>query len=177
MYKSAYGSTRRYAEWLGDDLGFEVADLDSLTERGGNGVPDWSRYERIIIGCPVVMNRPFLSKWIISHWSHIDHAQVTLFTTSGASPRSSALQSGYETAIPSRIRERVLYVPLPGAFNYPGMKWPHKIMLQIGAAIQKNPKTRARMRDEFRVPFDNVERMALLPIVEAYRANVTGGVR
>jgi menaquinone-dependent protoporphyrinogen IX oxidase len=172
VYKSAYGSTAQYADWLKADLGFDCITADQTESI------DWKSYQTIIIGCPVIMNKPFLASWIKENWNAIRHARVFLYTTSGAAPHSSALMAGYHASLPEEVRQKLTYLPLPGRFDYGNMRFMHKLMLQIGALIQKDPKTRSRMRSDMRNPIDKVERIALLPLIDAvdHKQTIAGGV-
>lgn len=161
LYKSVYGSTAQYAAWLRDDLGFEMVSFEDQKRIA------WNDYDTVIIGCPVVMNKPFLSGWIARHWQDLKHSRVFLFTTSGAPPYSPAIENGYREAVPGEIRQKLTYLPIPGHFNYSRMRFVHKLMLQIRTLIQKNPETRKSMRRDMRNPVDNVERMALLQLINA----------
>lgn len=171
IFKSVYGSTRSYAEWLADDLGFDMVSIDDVNTAH---IRD---YGTIIVGSPVVMNKPFLSSWIVERWEEMRGARVILFTTSGAPPTAPALRDGFDNAIPRAIREQLTWVPLPGHFDYSRLSFLHKLMMQIGALMQKSPDARARMRADFQRPVDNVERMALLPIIESIRNSVLEAVR
>lgn len=44
IYKSKYGSTKQYANWIGEALSCEVADAKSIS------VSDLLKYDRIIYG-------------------------------------------------------------------------------------------------------------------------------
>ena len=150
VYKSVYGCTKDYARWLQEDLQFDSVSLDESDHLS------WSDYDTIIIGSPVLMNRPFLSKWISKHWSEISHAGVFLYTTSGAPPFADALSKGYKESLPAEIRNRVEYFPLPGKFDYRKLNLSHKIMMNIGVLIQKDPRIKESMRQDILTPNNNV---------------------
>lgn len=159
-----YGSTKQYAEWIQEETLFDIAPVESVKPG------ELERYRTIVIGSPVIANKPFLSKWIVENWDAIRHAGVVLFTSSASVPPSAILQRGVEAAISESVRERITYVQLHGRYDYSKLSPLHKLMMHIGAWIQKDKKIKADMKRDRRRIVDGVDRNTITKVVEAVRA-------
>ena len=78
VYRSTYGSAKQYADWIHEETGFPVY------ESRDKKIP-WAGADTIVIGCPILANKPVLTGWIAKHWDRMKGKHVALFTTSGSS--------------------------------------------------------------------------------------------
>ena len=157
VYRSSYGSTRQYAEWLGEETGFDVVDVRSVRDQ------DLRARDVVIVGCPVLAYKPLLAKWITKKWPVLSDKKVVLFTTSGAAPEDPSLRKGFEASFEPSIRSKIQYVPQGGRMVISKLKPMHRLMMRMGQRMEKDPVVREAMGQDK----DHVNREGLRPILES----------
>ncbi len=60
IYRSKYGSTQQYAEWLGDRLNLPVFDPTTITPQ------QLANYDYLLIGSPIYIGKMLIRKWLQS---------------------------------------------------------------------------------------------------------------
>lgn len=139
VYRSSYGSTEQYADWIHEETGFPV--YDSRDKK----IP-WDGADTIVIGCPILAFKPVLAGWIEKHWDRMKGKRVALFTTSGADPATGPVKDWVEKALPASIRSGVRVFPLAGRFDYTKLRGPHKAMIWIAANVLRNKGVKSQMK-------------------------------
>lgn len=157
VYKSNYGCTKQYAEWIAGAAGFECLPVEKVKKS------ELGQYGTIVVGSPVFANKPLLSGWIRKNWKRLSGKKVLLFTTSGAGRNSPALKEGVTEGLGAEIASRLEYYPLDGRMVMAGLTPLHRFLVRLGQKMEKDPAVRAEMgRDT-----DRVNREEIGPIVEA----------
>jgi menaquinone-dependent protoporphyrinogen oxidase len=159
IYRSSYGSTKQYADWIAEETGLRV--LDQSTD----DIP-WAELDTVVIGCPVLAMKPFLAKWITENWEKMEGKTVVLFTTSGAPSGTPGLREGFKASMPPEITDRIEYFPLQGRMIWANLKPMHKLIMRIGQMIEKDTQRRKEMVTDV----DGVDRSRITPIVERITA-------
>jgi len=159
IYRSSYGSTQQYAEWLGEETGFPVYDQKSAS------IP-WTDADVVVVGCPIIANKPFLSGWIRKQWDRMNGKRVYLFTTSGADPSSAPVSDWIAAGLPQEILSQIHSYPLPGRFEFAKLNGLHKMMLRIGAVVLQDEG----IKHQIKHPVDGVAKEKLAPLIEDIRS-------
>jgi len=154
IYRSNYGSTKQYAEWIAEETGFSIHDSRDTA------IP-WAGADLVVIGCPIVANRPILGGWIEKNWDRMKRKNVVLFTTSGADPAKEPVREWVEKALPDALRPSIRVFPLAGRFRYADMNGLHKAMIWFAANVLRNPGVRHQIAN----PIDGVARENLTELV------------
>lgn len=157
IYRSNYGSTRQYAQWIHEETGFplfESRDRSIL----------WN-VDTIVIGCPIIAFRPSLLNWIRKHWAELAGKRVLLFTTSGADPAKQPVREMIERSLPSPLRQGVRLFPLAGRFVFSEMSGAHKMTLRFVAYVLRM----AAVRNQIKTRIDGVARENLRDLLDAIR--------
>jgi menaquinone-dependent protoporphyrinogen IX oxidase len=158
LYKSKYGSTKQYAQWLNQEINSDIFELDKC--------PSLENYNLIILGGGIYMGKINGSDFISKNWDILKNKKVILFSTSGAEPGTPEIQNFYKNSLPQEIRSQIRYFPLSGACVYKDLTFLHKILSFIGSLFQKNPQKKYEMRHGFnRVKKDNIN-----PILDYIKA-------
>ena len=168
VYKSRYGSTKQYAEWIAEATGYELSSINNADSI------DLKKYDAIVIGSMVLMNKPFLAGWIVEKWEHLSHAKVALFSASGTPGGALEIIKGYQEAIPEEIRNKLTYFSYQGRMDYRRLSVNHKLMMKIGAMIEKNPEAKAQMKHDMKNGVDGVNRENIAELVEWAKSAVAG---
>jgi len=155
IYRSNYGSTKQYAEWIAEETGFSVHDSRD------KAIP-WAGADTVVIGCPIVANRPVLVGWIEKHWDRMKGKDVVLFTTSGADPAREPVRKWVEKALSETFRSSIRIFPLAGRFRFADMNGLHKAMIWFAANVLRNPGVRHQIAN----PIDGVAKENLGPLLE-----------
>ncbi len=149
LYKSKYGHTKQYAQWLNQEIKSDIFELDKC--------PSLENYNLIILGGGVYMGKINGADFISKNWNIFKNKKVILFSTSGAEPHDPEIKGFYEKSLPQGIRTQVRYFPLSGGCAYEALTFVHKIFSFIGSLFQKNPQKKYEMRHGFnRVKKENI---------------------
>ena len=155
VYRSNYGSTKQYADWIHEETGFPVYDSRD------KGIP-WDGANTVVIGCPILAFKPVLSGWIEKHWDRMKGKRVALFTTSGGDPATAPVVEWIEKALSERVRSGVRVFPLAGRFDYGKLRGPHKAMIWLAGVLFGNKDVKNQMKN----PVDGVAREKLGELLE-----------
>jgi len=157
IYRSTYGSTKQYAEWIHEETGFPLFDSRDRS------IP-WD-VDTVVIGCPVIAFKPALNGWIQKHWDKLNGKRVLLFTTSGADPAKQPVRDLVEKALPDRAKRGVRVFPLAGRFDFAKATRTHKIMLRLAAFLLRSEAIKHQIRN----PVDGVSRANLRDLLTAIK--------
>jgi flavodoxin len=156
VYQSKYGSTKQYAEWIQQDTGGDLINV----ENGDKS--DLAPYDIVIVGGYVRTGNIVIAPFIKVHWSVMRGKKVILFTTSGTPPGHPKIQSIYEKSLPEEIRKEIKYFPLPGRMSRKDLTLWDKFLTSIGKIVEQDESLKKDMGKDF----DDVQRDNLLPLLE-----------
>ncbi len=155
IYQSRYGSTKQYAEWIGEETGFRLFE-------SRNPSISWDA-DTIVIGCPLIAFKPALAGWLAKHAEKLAGKRVFLFTTSGADPAKQPVRELVEKAVPGAVKKGVRVFPLAGRFDFRTLSGGHKLMIRIAASFN------AAVRHQMHHPVDGVARANLKELLAAIK--------
>ncbi len=156
IYKSTYGSTKEYANWIADETGFNAVDLKKFR------VKDLNTYDTIILGSPIIAGRPSCTGFINKNWDILKNKKIILFSASGADGTEPVLLKSYEAAFPEEKRNVIKYFPLGGRMIMNKLNFLDGLLMKIGMSMEKDPKIKEEMgKDKDYVKRENIE-----PILE-----------
>ncbi|MBD3299749.1 MAG: hypothetical protein GF347_00160 [Candidatus Moranbacteria bacterium] len=139
IYRSVYGSTKEYAQWIADAIG---ADIFSLEEAEN---VDLNNYENIVLGCGVYAGKIKIKKWIVSNWDKLKSKnKVVLFTTSGSPAEEIKKEKMIERNLPKEILAKIRYFPLGGRMVIEDLNFFHKLIIKLLAKMTKDPGLKKR---------------------------------
>ncbi len=152
IYASKYGSTRQYAEWLGNETGYPIFNIKDIQ---ADIIKD---YQRVIVGSSVHMGRLDISSWMNKHWHLMEDKPVILFSVNGTPPeQKEELQKILEFSLPKHILENVNYFPLQGRLIYAELNFWHKLLVKMMKKMDKHPGSNLVLED-----YDNVRKENLV---------------
>lgn len=159
FYSGKFGSTRRYAEWLGEATGLPVYDLRE------NAPEPW-HYDLLILGTSVIVGKPTIARWMKKHWPMLWGRKLLLYSVSGTAPGHPDLQTWMRRHLGDEILSQLEYVPLRGRLDLEELPWLLRMMLKLAARASQDPEAKSRMSEGF----DYMDRNSLKPILEWYAA-------
>ncbi len=167
VYRTRYGSTREYAEWIAEDLGADVRPMDQVR------AADIAPYDTVIVGGYVRMGKIQGADFLVKHANELSQKRLFFFSVAGAPAQSPDREVWFQNSVPESFRSRVAHFPLRGrAKNLNGwdrflMSFP-KLMLRI--AYYRNPTEANKRALTGMGEFDAVSRASIEPLVAAVRA-------
>ena len=164
VYKSNYGSTRQYAEWLAEELGVPAVPV------GAADPATLAAQELVIVGCPVFAFRPQLAGWLRKNRGVLAGKRLVLFTTSGAPADEPRLRAGFEQSLPAELRAQLRWFPLGGRMVFAELRPLHRFFMRLGRRMEKDPGMKRRMMEDV----DRVDRGSLGPLLEHARGEAAG---
>jgi len=140
IYKSKYGATQQYAEWIARQLGLPMADTDSISSA------DLVTYDLLIIGASVYIGKLLLKDWISKHRAALQGKNLFLFIVCGTPASQGAKQRQIlENNIPQGLFRQDKVFFLPGRLRIQQLSWRDRLLLKMGARLEKDPHTKAAM--------------------------------
>lgn len=158
IYQSKYGATEQYASWLADALKLHRVKVEAATPATIEG------REVVILGSPIYAGQLLIKKWLQQNINLLSNKQIFLFIVSGSTTNDQALQQQViNNNLDPALRAMVKVFFLPGKCNVSRLSWMDRLVLKMGAWLEKDPQKKMIMKSGF----DNMDRRALDALVEA----------
>lgn len=158
IYQGRYGATEQYATWLADELKLlkiksEVATPDIL-----------AMYDTVILGSSIYVGRLVIDKWLKRHNKLLSKKKLFLFVVSGSTTNDELLQQQVlDKNLDPLLRSKVKVFFLPGRCLKSSLSWKDRIVLKMGAWLEKDPQKKKAMENGF----DSMDKKALDPMIDA----------
>ena len=156
VYKSKYGSTKQYAQWINKDIPSDLVDADKEDKH------DFTGYDVIVFGGYIRMDRIVVAPLIVSNWGDIKAKKVILFTSSGTPPGHPNIQKIYHSNLPEEIRKEIKYFPLRGKILSKDLSFFDKFLVAVGRIMERDESLKSLMTEDF----DEVKLENLIPLLE-----------
>jgi menaquinone-dependent protoporphyrinogen IX oxidase len=107
VYKTIYGSTKKYADWLGKDMKYKVFEMDKVKPK------DLKPYSHLIVMSGTYAARMPLTKFLKSNWDSIKDKRITIVSV-GMAPEDSFLTKVSKLFIPGKIKKKTKFMKIKG---------------------------------------------------------------
>lgn len=161
VFKSRYGATELYAKWLGHILGLPVYEADDITPARLNG------FDYVICGTSLYVGKMLIAKWLRSYQDRLSGKKVFMFIVC-ATPATdmTAFNKIIASNVSRKMRDSISFFFLRGRVIKKALTLSDRIILRMGALMQKDKKAREKMLADF----DDVKKENLKEIVEAIKS-------
>ena len=157
IYKSKYGSTQQYAEWISETLGFDLANVDEFD-------PDLlTEYSIVILGSYIHAGKVILKEWLDKNVKLLITKGVFLFTVSGTSPQSEKLRNIYKVTMPSELIMNNQYFAFGGKMDYKKLDRMDKMVMNMGVLLERSEESKIAMRKGY----DHVKKKPIFKLIYA----------
>jgi len=156
VYKSKYGSTKQYAQWINRDIPSDLVDAEKEDK------PDFAVYDVIVFGGYIRMGRIGVAPLIVKNWGDIKAKKVVLFTSSGTPPGHPNIQKIYHSDLPEEIRREIKYFPLRGKMVSKDLSFLDQFLVAVGRIMERDESLRSLMNEDY----DEVKQENLIPLLE-----------
>jgi flavodoxin len=163
IYKSKYGSTKEYAEWIASETKADIVPLKEITW------DNLEKYKKVVFGTYLHIGTLVGIEEILKKWSYLEKKRFVLFSVSAAKPGNPTIEDAYVKGVPASIRAKTKFFQLRGrmikldlidsiAVSVP------KTMLKLKYFFSKDPIC-LKMIEGFS-PFNGMDKKTIAPIVK-----------
>ena len=138
IYSSKYGTTKKYAEWISNELNGDLFDIKNLNQNIlGN-------YNIIILGSGLYAGKIDGIKILLKNYEILQGKKLIIFTCGLAdynkTENVNSIAKRLEKEIPENIRQNIKVYYLRGGINYKKLNLKHKIMMAAMKHIIKKKR-------------------------------------
>lgn len=170
IYKSNYGSTQRYAEWIAEAVNGD------LFERSKVKVSDLSNYDVIVYGGSLHAVGIKGVKIITDNFNQFKGKKVIVYGVGASPAREEAIKAVFDKNFDDRIKEKVNFFMLRGGFNYSKLSAGDKILMNM-LKHQLEKKKPEELDEDMKgllacydQPSDWTDKAAIAPIIDCIYA-------
>jgi menaquinone-dependent protoporphyrinogen IX oxidase len=167
IYKSNYGATKQYAQWISQELGADLFDHSDIK------ADDLVKYKTIIFGGALYASGIIGLDIIKKNFEKIKDKNIVVFTVGLADPENE------EQFIPiidqnftDEMKERIFVSHLRGRIDYSKLNFIHRSMMNMVKKVVSKKAERNRTEEDIQMietfgdKADYVDKNAIKPIVE-----------
>jgi menaquinone-dependent protoporphyrinogen IX oxidase len=157
IYKSKYGSTEEYANWISEETGFGIKSVKQVTKN------DIANADIIIIGSPVMAGKYTIAGWLKSHWFELKEKTIAFFSVCATSTNDKdQIEKFWEASFPEDIRSKLKFFMFGGRKEFDRLNSVAKFMLKTVSKIEKDPK----VKEELLMDVNNMNRDYIKPLTD-----------
>lgn len=173
-YGSKYGTTKRYAQWIAEELACDLADSREVT-------PEMLKsYDVIIHGGGLYAGGLCGINTIVRNFDAIADKHIILFSCGLADPEDpenvTHIEAGLEKVLTPEMREKIRQFHLRGGIDYSRLGLTHKAMMAMLRTVMLK-KGRDNLRSEDQMMLDTyggtvdfTNRESLAPLLSYVRS-------
>lgn len=141
LYKSKYGASKQYAEWIAEDLGCKSLNIDDI-----NFEDIWA-YKTIILGGGLYANNIAGAKWLLKHIDELEGKNIVFYSV-GITPldcRDYYDRLVIEQTFPESLRNKYKVFNFLGKMLTDELTFTHKMALKTLKKIMTNKENPTEM--------------------------------
>ena len=174
VYTSQTGFTKRYAEWMAEELGAELVTLEEAKKQNDRYFAD---YDAIIYGGWAMGGKIVNSEWFTQRIPSWKGKKLVLFCV-GASPNEiPEVEVALHNALTDEERNYAKAFYCQGGIAYDKMKLPSKLAMKAFASMIRKKKDATeqdkKMGEMISQSYDISDRKFILPIVDYVRGEMS----
>ncbi len=153
VYKSKYGTTKQYAEWIAEDLHADIFEADMFH------ADDFEKYDTVIFGGGVYVGSILGIAMVMNNMGILRHKNTFVFTVGLDSPENDChMENLLEKNFTDEMKKKIHVYHFSGAIEYEKLTFVHKMMMKM---------VNASMREKLDLHQNHVSREAVAPLVLA----------
>lgn len=170
IYKSKYGSTKQYAEWISEELKCDIFEKGEITS------DNLERYDTIIYGGGLYVGSIIGCSLIKKSFDKIKDKKIIVFTCGIADLNSKEnienIKKDIDSIFDKDIKERITFFHLRGKLDYSNLSLTDKVMMSTlkRILVKKDPKLLTNDDKEilktYGTKVDYMDRKNIEPIVK-----------
>jgi menaquinone-dependent protoporphyrinogen IX oxidase len=155
LYKTQYGSTRQYAEWLSEEISIPVVNLSNFKN------DDIDNYDFFIIGSNIKVGKITAASWIRNNFNYLKDKSIILFSVCGSYADPTEQTKVLKDNLPGEIRNSINYFALPGKLDKDNLDFWDNFIIKMVSKFYPDKEAAERMTEGF----DWIDRNKLAPII------------
>ncbi len=170
IYKSNYGTTKRYAEWIAEEVNGD------LFERAAVKISDLANYDVIIYGGSLHAVGIKGVKLITDNFNNLQDKKVIVYGVGASPAREEAFRAVFDKNFVDDIKEKVNFFMLRGAFDYSKLSVGDKVLMNM-LKYQLEKKKPEELDEDmkgllacYNEPADWTDKAAIAPIIDCIYA-------
>lgn len=128
-YASTYGSTKRYAQHIAQELSCDIQESKQVKPA------DLARYDVIIHGGGLYAGSLNGVKRLTKHFDALRDKTLVLFSVGSGDPTNpenvAQIRAGLRKVLPPEMEEKIQFFHVRGGIDYPNLRLGHKIMMAM----------------------------------------------
>ncbi len=140
VYKSNYGSTKKYAEWIAKALEADLFDAAKVR------VQDVIESDTVILGGGLYASGILGSDFITKNYASLKDKKLVVFTVGLANPKLTDYSAIIEKNFQPEIRSAIRIFHFRGAIDYKNINFKHRTMMSL--LVKKVSKIDKANRDD-----------------------------
>jgi len=167
IYKSKYGSTKQYAEWISDEL---KADL---FEHSDVKASEMNKYDTIIFGGGLYASGIIGIDIIKKNFENIKDKNIIVFTVGLADPKiKEQFIPIIEQNFSDEMKDRISVFHLRGSMDYSRLNIMHRSMMgMVKKTVSKKPEHMrteedAQLLETYGKSVNFIDKNSIMPIIE-----------
>lgn len=164
VYRSKYGYTKKYAEWLAEGLGCDIKENASFA--------DIASYDAVIYGGGIYAGRINGAKLITKNLSRLSGKKLVLFAVGSGVGRPQELEEFWAKALEETVREKIPHFYLRGGFDYSRLGNVDRLMMNMLKKMLLGKDTLTEdekgLLAAYETPFDFTEKKNLDDIIKMF---------
>ena len=176
VYSSLYGHTRRYAQWIAEDLDCPVRERREVSPE------ELKNCGALIFGGALYAGGVSGAEFLKKHQALLADKPLCLFTCGVADPEAprnaESLRASALRALPEPLREKTALFFLRGGIDYGRLSLRHRAMMAALAAVLRRRPEDGRSEEDRAIletygkAVDFTDRAGIAPLVSRVRADL-----
>jgi menaquinone-dependent protoporphyrinogen IX oxidase len=129
IYSSNYGHTKKYAQWLVEELNADICESENLKSKILNG------YATILFGSSLYAGKNKAALLLLKHFEQIKDKKVVLFTCGLGYVTNQSniinINNALDKVITPEIRNKIKIFHVQGGIDYDNLSFLHKTMMKF----------------------------------------------
>lgn len=151
IYKSKYGSTKRYAGWIALRLDADLYEVGDISSN------DLNRYDTIIYGGGIYLGKINGFKFIEKNIDRIKNKNILVFTVGMESTNEHLVKSIIEKNFNDELKEKIKLFTYRGAIDYSKLNLKDKVLMK-GLKQMISKKNIRSLTEDDKIVLESFER-------------------
>lgn len=166
VYKSKYGSAKRYAEWIAEEVHADLFECSRVS------LSDLLKYDTIVFGGALYAIGIIGFALIKNNFKELKDKNVIVFSVGASPPRKETLNDVLNSNFTDEMKKKVSFFHLRGGFNYSKLNFIDKLLMNLLRIKIKMQKAEELDEDSegllacYDHPADWTNKKGIVPIVE-----------
>lgn len=141
IYKSKYGATKKYANWIKEELNADIAELEDAEKL------NLTSYSTIIYGGGIYAGAISGIKFIIKNFEYFENKNIVVFTVGLLNPdNKKSFEPILKKIFDEKMQAKIKIYNLRGSIDYKNISTIHKLMM--AGVVKFMKKTPVEKRDK-----------------------------